>query len=119
MQYHLCLFLAYQEVEKKQRKQFKGLFDKKPGEISEVGTEENGDKTADVNEKNGDQEEDLDGDTSDTSREVAGNAAQTSAPQTSFWARLLTVLGRIGWTTMLFNFTFVFVLAYLLNQWIN
>ncbi|KAL6142200.1 hypothetical protein ACLB2K_060483 [Fragaria x ananassa] len=108
-----------QEVEKKQRKQFKGLFDKKPGEISEVGTEENGDKTADVNEKNGDQEEDLDGDTSDTSREVAGNAAQTSAPQTSFWARLLTALGRIGWTTMLFNFTFVFVLAYLLNQWIN
>ena len=28
-----------QEVEKKARKQFRGLFDKKPGEISEVGTE--------------------------------------------------------------------------------
>ncbi|KAG0468100.1 hypothetical protein HPP92_017428 [Vanilla planifolia] len=27
-----------QEVEKKARKQFKGLFDKKPGEISEIGT---------------------------------------------------------------------------------
>lgn len=28
-----------QETEKKARKQFKGLFDKKPGEISEVGTD--------------------------------------------------------------------------------
>lgn len=31
-----------QEVEKEVRKQFKGLFDKKPGEISEVGTESGG-----------------------------------------------------------------------------
>jgi len=31
--------LQEQEVEKKARKQFRGLFDKKPGEISEVGTE--------------------------------------------------------------------------------
>ncbi|XP_050382994.1 peptidyl-prolyl cis-trans isomerase PASTICCINO1 [Argentina anserina] len=107
-----------QGVEKKQRKQFKGLFDKKPGEISEVGTEEDGDKTADLNQMNGDHEY-LDEDTSETSREISENAAQTSASKTSFWARFLIVLGRIGWTTMLFNFTFVFVLAYLLNRWAN
>ncbi|KAK9920545.1 hypothetical protein M0R45_029100 [Rubus argutus] len=89
-----------QEIEKKQRKQFKGLFDKKPGEISE--------------------EEDLDEDTSGTSREVAGDAPQTSAPQTTaFWPRLLTVLGRLEWTSMLFKVTFVVVLAYLLNRWFN
>ncbi|EMS68065.1 Peptidyl-prolyl isomerase PASTICCINO1 [Triticum urartu] len=36
-----------QEIEKKARKQFKGLFDKKPGEISEVGVEsKNGGDTA-------------------------------------------------------------------------
>lgn len=33
-----------QEAEKKARKQFKGLFDKKPGEISEVGAESEGGK---------------------------------------------------------------------------
>ncbi|KAK1602286.1 hypothetical protein QYE76_008135 [Lolium multiflorum] len=35
-----------QEIEKKARKQFKGLFDKKPGEISEVGLESEGAKNA-------------------------------------------------------------------------
>uniref|UniRef100_A0A0A9CHY0 Uncharacterized protein n=1 Tax=Arundo donax TaxID=35708 RepID=A0A0A9CHY0_ARUDO len=35
-----------QETEKKARKQFKGLFDKKPGEISEVGVESDGGKNA-------------------------------------------------------------------------
>ncbi|KAM0842555.1 hypothetical protein ACQ4PT_058277 [Festuca glaucescens] len=35
-----------QEIEKKARKQFKGLFDKKPGEISEVGTESESAKNA-------------------------------------------------------------------------
>ncbi|PWA91745.1 FKBP-type peptidyl-prolyl cis-trans isomerase family protein [Artemisia annua] len=35
-----------QEVEKKARKQFKGLFDKKPGEISEVGLD---DKISEIN----------------------------------------------------------------------
>ncbi|KAK9920526.1 hypothetical protein M0R45_029081 [Rubus argutus] len=108
-----------QEIEKKQRKQFKGLFDKKPGEISEVGTEDLH-KTEDENQKNGNQEEDLDEDTSGTSREVAGDAPQTSAPQTTaFWPRLLTVLGRLEWTSMLFKVTFVVVLAYLLNRWFN
>ncbi|OMO97342.1 hypothetical protein COLO4_14681 [Corchorus olitorius] len=42
-----------QEVEKKARKQFKGLFDKKPGEIAEVEVEDRGgDQKTDENEKN-------------------------------------------------------------------
>ncbi|KAL4354029.1 hypothetical protein GQ457_06G006560 [Hibiscus cannabinus] len=43
-----------QEVERKARKQFKGLFDKKPGEISEVQVEERavGDEIGDENRKN-------------------------------------------------------------------
>lgn len=32
----LCILIYEQEVERKARKQFKGLFDKKPGEIAEV-----------------------------------------------------------------------------------
>ena len=36
-----------QESEKKARKQFKGLFDKKPGEISEVGAESEGGRDSD------------------------------------------------------------------------
>ncbi|KAK4359992.1 hypothetical protein RND71_022221 [Anisodus tanguticus] len=35
-----------QEVERKVRKQFKGLFDKRPGEIAEVGTNDGGDDVA-------------------------------------------------------------------------
>ncbi|KAF0911958.1 hypothetical protein E2562_012770 [Oryza meyeriana var. granulata] len=40
----LKLKQTIQETEKKARKQFKGLFDKKPGEISEVGVEPEGNK---------------------------------------------------------------------------
>jgi len=36
-----------QESERKARKQFKGLFDKKPGEISEVGAESEGGRDSD------------------------------------------------------------------------
>ncbi|PWA83435.1 FKBP-type peptidyl-prolyl cis-trans isomerase family protein [Artemisia annua] len=42
-----------QEVEKKARKQFKGLFDKKPGEISEVGLDDK------ISENNNDAQEPL------------------------------------------------------------
>ncbi|CAN4126870.1 unnamed protein product [Withania somnifera] len=38
-----------QEVERKVRKQFKGLFDKRPGEIAEVGTNEVGDEATGEN----------------------------------------------------------------------
>nr|KAJ0192740.1 hypothetical protein LSAT_V11C800421390 [Lactuca sativa] len=50
-----------QEVEKKARKQFKGLFDKKPGEISEVGVIENKNDDDDAHEPLiSEQDEDID-----------------------------------------------------------
>nr|CAB3495833.1 unnamed protein product [Digitaria exilis] len=42
-----------QEAEKKARKQFKGLFDKKPGEISEVGVESDGGKDSGNDKRSG------------------------------------------------------------------
>lgn len=50
-----------QEVERKARSQFKGLFDKKPGDIAEAGVDDRGDKRLGENEKN-DDKEDSDGD---------------------------------------------------------
>ena len=41
-----------QQVEKKARKQFKGLFDKKPGEISPVGMETGEDEGPDEQSQN-------------------------------------------------------------------
>ncbi|KAK3018976.1 hypothetical protein RJ639_003395 [Escallonia herrerae] len=45
----VCLLLDKQEVERKARKQFKGLFDKKPGEIAEAGVD---DKAEEISTKN-------------------------------------------------------------------
>ena len=52
--YHtICPSFDMQEVERKARKQFKGLFDKKPGEIAEVQVEDRaGDEITDENQKN-------------------------------------------------------------------
>lgn len=50
-----------QEVERKARSQFKGLFDKKPGDIAEAGVDDRGDKRLGENQKNEDKE-DSDGD---------------------------------------------------------
>lgn len=50
-----------QEVERKARSQFKGLFDKKPGDIAEAGVDDRGDKRLGENQKN-DDKEDSDGD---------------------------------------------------------
>ncbi|KAJ9694841.1 hypothetical protein PVL29_010356 [Vitis rotundifolia] len=50
-----------QEVERKARSQFKGLFDKKPGDIAEAGVDDGGDKRLGENQKN-DDKEDSDGD---------------------------------------------------------
>lgn len=50
-----------QEVERKARSQFKGLFDKKPGDIAEAGVDDRGDKRLGENQKN-DNKEDSDGD---------------------------------------------------------
>ncbi|XP_052172665.1 peptidyl-prolyl cis-trans isomerase PASTICCINO1 [Diospyros lotus] len=70
-----------QEVERKARKQFKGLFDKKPGEIAEVGTTNTEDQVSRESEK--DNEDDPDGD----SDEQHGEAA-AAAPRTSFLSQL-------------------------------
>ncbi|KAB2630577.1 peptidyl-prolyl cis-trans isomerase PASTICCINO1 [Pyrus ussuriensis x Pyrus communis] len=87
-----------QEVEKKVRKQFKGLFDKKPGEISEVGTEDV-DQPAVENPKN-DDKEDSDGDNSDESHETADDPPRTSWLSFLWPKRLLAALGRPGCTIL-------------------
>ncbi|KAG6744183.1 hypothetical protein POTOM_052893 [Populus tomentosa] len=47
-----------QDVEKKARGQFKGLFDKKPGEIADAGTDNRGEeRSTSENQKNDDQED--------------------------------------------------------------
>ena len=62
MLYHfLSLPHDVQEVERKARSQFKGLFDKKPGDIAEAGVDDRGDKRLGENQKN-DDKEDSDGD---------------------------------------------------------
>lgn len=65
--------LDAQEVERKARKQFKGLFDKKPGEISDVGEKE--DHNTGENQNNVDKD-DSDTDSSDESHEAAADAGQ-------------------------------------------
>ncbi|XP_011000050.1 PREDICTED: peptidyl-prolyl cis-trans isomerase PASTICCINO1 [Populus euphratica] len=55
-----------QDVEKKARRQFKGLFDKKPGEIADAGTDDRGEEqSTGENQKNGDQEDSNGADTED------------------------------------------------------
>ncbi|XP_061376352.1 peptidyl-prolyl cis-trans isomerase PASTICCINO1 [Gastrolobium bilobum] len=63
-----------QEVEKKARKQFKGLFDKKPGEIAEVKADEDGDQMTGESQKEGEVHGDSDGTNSEDSDEAAPNA---------------------------------------------
>ncbi|PON41328.1 Peptidyl-prolyl cis-trans isomerase PASTICCINO [Trema orientale] len=82
-----------QEVERKVRKQFKGLFDKKPGEISHAGTEEEEDKTLAKDQKEGD-DGDSDGNNSEESHEAVEDVRQAS--WFSFWPtgrRLFSSLG--------------------------
>ncbi|KAJ6968761.1 peptidyl-prolyl cis-trans isomerase PASTICCINO1 [Populus alba x Populus x berolinensis] len=55
-----------QDVEKKARRQFKGLFDKKPGEIADAGTDDRGEEqSTSENQKNDDQEDSNGTDTED------------------------------------------------------
>ncbi|XP_057489598.1 peptidyl-prolyl cis-trans isomerase PASTICCINO1-like [Actinidia eriantha] len=73
-----------QEVEKKARKQFKGLFDKKPGEIAEVGTVDRDlDQVSGENPEKG-SENDPDGDNEEQHREAAAGAP----PRMSFFSLL-------------------------------
>ena len=64
-----------QEVEKKARKQFKGLFDKKPGEITVAGAEDEEDIDTGENHNNFDKE-DSDANNSEESHEAAADERQ-------------------------------------------
>ncbi|KAL4651235.1 hypothetical protein ACB092_01G144700 [Castanea dentata] len=78
-----------QEVEKKARKQFKGLFDKKPGEIAIAGSEEREDNDTGENPKNFDKE-DSDENNSEESRE-----AEAEADQMGWFSRIWPTGGRL------------------------
>ncbi|KAH7866213.1 hypothetical protein Vadar_017216 [Vaccinium darrowii] len=72
-----------QEIERKERKQFKGLFDKRPGEIAEVGEiDKEEDEVSGENHETDDQR-DLDGD--DEEDHVAADAPP---PRRSFFSNL-------------------------------
>ncbi|KAL2337901.1 hypothetical protein Fmac_012347 [Flemingia macrophylla] len=66
-----------QEVEKKARKQFKGLFDKKPGEIAEAKTDVDGDQITSEGQKDNEVHEDSDGTNSEASHEAPPEAHRT------------------------------------------
>ncbi|XP_060674522.1 peptidyl-prolyl cis-trans isomerase PASTICCINO1 isoform X2 [Ziziphus jujuba] len=83
-----------QEIETKQRKQFKGLFDKKPGEIAEARTEEKEDQNVGEEKKNA-EKEDSDGSSSDESQEAVDGARQRGW-FSLFWptgSRIFSALG--------------------------
>lgn len=77
-----------QEVEKKARKQFKGLFDKKPGEIAEVKADEDGDQITSESKK----DDEVHGD-SDETNSVDSCEAPPEAPRTG-WFSLFWPSGR-------------------------
>ncbi|KAK4748235.1 hypothetical protein SAY87_014821 [Trapa incisa] len=80
-----------QEVDRKARKQFKGLFDKKPGEISDVGTDETEEEPGAEDHKARDQEQ------SDKDQAEEPNyEKQTTGLFSLFWPtgrRIFTALG--------------------------
>ncbi|XP_037497494.1 peptidyl-prolyl cis-trans isomerase PASTICCINO1 isoform X2 [Jatropha curcas] len=71
-----------QEVEKKARKQFKGLFDKKPGEIADVGTEDTEERSVSENQSKEDQED------SDRIEEEALLRDAANAPRVGWFSNL-------------------------------
>ncbi|KAK1563594.1 hypothetical protein Q3G72_029727 [Acer saccharum] len=86
---------AEQEFDRKARKQFKGLFDKKPGEIADVGAEEikDEDQATVEDEKNDSQDEEEESD-GDETREFLEPAA-AGAPRRGLLYRLWPTGGRI------------------------
>ena len=76
-----------QESERKARKQFKGLFDKKPGEISEVGAESEGGKDSDDAKGSGE------GTSADRDGETKGGPSRES--EYAFEEERLGLLGRV------------------------
>lgn len=72
----MCPSTEYiQEVKMKDRKQFKGLFDRKPGEIAEAGNVDKSDETAEIPEKDNQ-------DNTDISKEdgIVEDAVEASPP---------------------------------------
>ncbi|XP_028786005.1 peptidyl-prolyl cis-trans isomerase PASTICCINO1 [Neltuma alba] len=80
-----------QEAEKKARKQFKGLFDKKPGEIAEVAVEEDKDPKTSKSKEEDEGRGDSDGrSSSEDSHEVAPDDVPQRGWFSRFWpSRLL------------------------------
>lgn len=80
-------------MERKAQKQFKGLFDKKPGEISDVGTDEREEEPASENPKTRDQEQ---SDEDEEETKDASNAGPRTSLFSLFWPagrRIVTALG--------------------------
>ncbi|KAF6161054.1 hypothetical protein GIB67_007695 [Kingdonia uniflora] len=90
----LRLKLKEQEVEKKAKKQFKGLFDKKPGEISDVGVESSenqiadGGKDSSENQKPEDEKHDI-SDQGSFGGEEADGIHEAGPPRRGLFARFL------------------------------
>lgn len=86
----MCPYFDEQEVESKARKQFKGLFDKKPGQISEVGIENQGeDQAAGKNENDGSEQE------SDGVEAQEFHEAAAEAPRKGWFYRFWPTSGRL------------------------
>ncbi|TYJ96223.1 peptidyl-prolyl cis-trans isomerase PASTICCINO1 [Cucumis melo var. makuwa] len=85
-----------QEVEKKARKQFKGLFDKKPGEISEVGDGDREERNSGEIQENSDK---LEQNEDDKSSEFSDDSTTDGQPRdwlSRFWpvgGRIFSALG--------------------------
>lgn len=77
-----------QEIEKKARKQFKGLFDKKPGEISEVGVESEGPKNAGYTAGSGEA-------VTSTDRDGSGKSSPRAEPDYAFEEERPGIIGRV------------------------
>ncbi|KAK4800922.1 hypothetical protein SAY86_021409 [Trapa natans] len=84
-----------QEVESKARKQFRGLFDKKPGEISDVGTDEREEEPAAEDHKTRGQEQ-SDKDEAEEPEDPSNARQQATGLFSLFWPagrRIFTALG--------------------------
>ncbi|EXB55867.1 Peptidyl-prolyl cis-trans isomerase PASTICCINO1 [Morus notabilis] len=91
-----------QEVERKARKQFKGLFDKKPGEISDVGTEDGGGWTRAKEQQ--DEQVASDSNSSEESHEAVNDPRQESwfSHILAFWETIFR-----SWPAKMYHFVII------------
>ncbi|XP_019463927.1 PREDICTED: peptidyl-prolyl cis-trans isomerase PASTICCINO1 isoform X2 [Lupinus angustifolius] len=80
-----------QEVKMKARKQFKGLFDKKPGEIAEVKADEDGDQKTSENQRDSEVHGDSDATNLQDSHESAPNLRPRGWFSPVFWFFLFSL----------------------------